>query len=111
MSTVRITKSIVQQTQPEDSDVLIHDSELRGFHLKVTPQGKRVVSVYYRTKGARVQQRRYKIGDFPNISVNKARELAQGILGRVASGDDPAAQRKADRKRLNTGRVDETVDR
>ena len=111
MTAARITKTVVEQTTPADKDVLVHDSELKGFHLKVTPQGKRVFFVYYRTKGARVQQRRYKIGDYPKISVSRARELAQAILGKVASGDDPSAQRKADRNRLNTGRVDEIVER
>ena len=111
MTAVRITKTVVEQTKPADKDALVHDSELKGFHLKVTPQGKRVFFVYYRTKGARVQQRRYKIGDYPKISVSRARELAQGILGKVASGDDPSAQRKAERNKLNTGRVDEIVER
>ena len=77
MTAVRITKTVVEQTKPTDKDVLVHDSELKGFHLKVTPHGKRVFFVYYRTKGARVQQRRYKIGDYPKISVSRARELAQ----------------------------------
>jgi len=96
---------------PFDRDVLIHDSELKGFHLKITPRGKRVFYVYYRTKGARVQQRRYKIGDYPAVSVSRARELAKAVLGRVASGDDPSAERQSDRHRLNTGRVDEIVER
>lgn len=111
MTTVRITKSTVEQTKPSDKDVVIHDSELKGFHVKVTPQGKRVFSVYYRTKGARVQQRRYKIGDYPKISVVRAREMAKGILGKVASGGDPSAQRKSERNHLNSGRVDEIVER
>jgi integrase len=111
MATVHITKSIVEQTKPSDTDVVIHDSELKGFHLKVTPQGKRVFSVYYRTKGARVLQRRYKIGDYPRISVANAREMAKAILGKVASGGDPSAQRKSERHQINSGRVDEIVER
>src|SRR4051794_37122485 len=99
MTSARLTKTLVEQTMPFDRDVLIHDSELKGFHLKITPRGKRVFYVYYRTKGARVQQRRYKIGDYPAVSVSRARELAKAVLGRVASGDDPSAERQSDRHR------------
>ena len=111
MSTLRITKTVVEQTKPQAKDLVVHDSELRGFHLKVTPKGKRVFFVYYRAKGARVQQRRYKIGDYPKISVNRARELAKGVLGRVAGGEDPSAQLKATRHSLNTDQVDEIAER
>ena len=111
MPRARIIKTVVEQTAPSTEDVIVHDTELKGFQLRVTPAGKRVFYVYYRTKGARAQQRRYKIGDYPKISANRARELAQSILGKVASGDDPSAQRKAERNKLNTGRVDEIVER
>ena len=77
MPRARIIKTVVEQTAPSTEDVIVHDIELKGFQLRVTPAGKRVFYVYYRAKGARAQQRRYKIGDYPKISAQRARELAQ----------------------------------
>ena len=111
MPSIRITKTVVDQTAPASKDVVVHDTELKGFQLRVTPGGKRVFYVYYRARGAQAQQRRYKLGDYPKISAQRAREMAQTVLGQVASGADPAALRKTERHRLNTGRVDEIVDR
>lgn len=110
MPSARITKSVIEQTAPSTSDVIVHDTELKGFQLRVTPAGKRVFYVYYRVKGATLQQRRYKLGVYPNISAQRARELAQAALGKVASGGDPSAERKSERDRLSSGRVDEIVE-
>lgn len=110
MPRARITKTVVEQTTPSTTDVIVHDTDLKGFQLRVTPAGKRSFYVYYRAKGAKLQQRRYKLGDYPKISVQRARELAQAALGKVATGGDPSAERKKERDRLNSGRVDEIVE-
>ena len=86
MPFARITKTVVETTRPASKDVIVHDIELKGFQLRVTPAGKRVFYVYYRAKGAQAKQRRYKLGDFPKITTQRAREIAQSILGQVASG-------------------------
>lgn len=110
MTNVRINKTVVENAKPSITDVVVHDAELRGFQLRVTPKGKRVFYVYYRTKGAALQQRRYKIGDYPKISAHRAREIAHEILGKVASGGDPSADRKKERNKLNCGRFNEIAE-
>jgi integrase len=110
MPHARFTKGFVEQTMPSTKNVIFYDTDLRGLELRVTPAGKRVFYVYYRAKGAKLQQRRHKLGDYPKITVQQAREQAKAVLGRVAGGGDPSAERKKERDRLNSGRIDEIIE-
>jgi hypothetical protein len=35
----KLTKQVVDATEPDGKDVFVFDSEVRGFGLKVTPAG------------------------------------------------------------------------
>jgi integrase len=89
----KLTKKLVDAIEPEKQDVLIHDSELRGFRLKVTPKGKRTYYLYYRTAAG--QQRNPSIGVHGDITCEQARAIAKDWLADVAKGDDPSKQRMA----------------
>ena len=52
MPAVKLTKSYADRLMPGPRDAIHWDSECHGLHLKVTPAGKKVFLVYYRTKGA-----------------------------------------------------------
>lgn len=71
------------------------DDKVRGLSLRVFP-GRKSFYLFYRTKAG--QQRRPKLGDFPTITVAEAREIAGAMLARVAKGEDPAGEAKANRK-------------
>lgn len=73
----------------------LNDDKVRGLSLRVFPNRKSFY-LFYRTKAG--QQRRPKIGDFPTITVAEARDIANALLTRVARGEDPSADIKADRK-------------
>ena len=75
------------------------DSELRGFGLSVEVSGTKTYFVRYRPKGQGRNGRRrfFKLGRHGDITPDQARDLAKGILGQVASGQDPAVELKADR--------------
>ena len=109
MPTVKLTKSYADRLKPGPRDAIHWDSECHGLHLKVTPAGKKVFLVYYRTKGASSLQRRYKLGDYGALTVQQARERARGVLNAVSQGQDPALERARDRQRLNHDRVDGLV--
>jgi integrase len=62
------------------------DTELTGFGLKVTPQGKKTFLVQKRPhKGAKVLKR-YTIGAYPSVSPEEARTRAKAILGHITLG-------------------------
>lgn len=87
----KLTKRLIELTLPQDKDILLWDTELRGFFCKVTPQGKKIYLLYYRTHDGR--QRRPKIGDHGSITCEQARDIAQRWLGEVAQGKDPSARK------------------
>lgn len=66
---------------------IIRDTQVKGLHIRITPH-RRAFYLYYRTKSGK--ERRPKLGDFPTLTIQKAREAARSILDQVAAGKDPA---------------------
>lgn len=84
---------------------LIRDDEVRGLELRVQAS-RRTFYLYYRTRAGR--RRRPKLGDFPTLSLIKARAMARELLAQVALGGDPSAQWRSDR---NSETLNELIDR
>lgn len=89
----KITKTLVDQIQPQTSDCFAWDSELKGFGLKVTKAGRKVFLVQYRLGGRGGRTRRMTIGAYGTLSVDQARSAAKFILKSVALGIDPMAEK------------------
>jgi integrase len=96
----KITKRLVEAIEPENKDVIIRDSELKGLLCKVTPKGKKVYLLYYRTKDGR--ERRLVIGTHGNITCDQARNIAIEWLSEIAKGKDPSLNKQL-------GKLDITV--
>jgi hypothetical protein len=73
-------------------DMMVFDDEQRGLAVRVTGGGGKTFLVQYGIGG---DKRRVPIGSCSAISLAAARDAARGILGDVARGRDPAAERKA----------------
>ena len=93
MSKTKLTKRAVESQTPGGRDIILWDSDMKGFGCKVTPKGKRVYFAYYRTRDG--QQRRPTIGVHGTITCEQAREIARQWLADASSGGDPSARRKA----------------
>lgn len=92
----KLTKKIVDAFVHDASTSAIKwDSEIPGFHVKVTPTGRRSYYVYYRTREG--QQRRPKIGDHGTFTVDQAREVARKWLAQAALGSDISSVRQSKR--------------
>lgn len=91
-----------QGTEPSPYEV--RDEELKGFLVRVEPSGRRTFFLDYRVNGRR---NRFKLGTYPNVSVEGARELAKVAAGEVAKGIDLNARRKAER--LETERAKQST--
>jgi integrase len=87
----RLTKRIVEGVLPATYDVVIWDAELKGFGLKVTPAGRRVYFLYYRTGSG--QQRRPTIGTHGEVTAEEARQIAKRWLAEIAFGRDVGGER------------------
>ncbi|MHB1302449.1 MAG: tyrosine-type recombinase/integrase [Acidiphilium sp.] len=72
-------------------DVLVFDDELPGFGLRVSANGGKVFLVQYRTPAG---PRRLALGKFGVLTLDQGRRRAREILGDVAGGGDPVAERR-----------------
>jgi integrase len=101
----KLTKKLVEAIEPESKDVIIRDSELKGFICKVTPKGKRVYMLYYRTKEGR--ERKPLIGVHGVLSCEGAREIALEWLAQVSKGEDPSLMKQEARKTISIKELSE----
>ncbi|QJY36942.1 site-specific integrase [Vibrio europaeus] len=81
--TKKITVSTIKSLRIEDRR--INDTEIHGFHARISLQGKVKYYFYYRVDG---KQRNYFIGSGSVLSPNQARDKAKEVAGLVASGVD-----------------------
>ena len=89
----KITKRAVESIAPEARPVLLWDTGLPGFGVKVTPLGARIYVLQYRY-GGRV--RRYTIGRHGvDVTAEQARGAAERLRGLIRKGHDPAGERAA----------------
>jgi len=98
MPRVELTKSNIDALKAAAYRYTAWDTEMSGFGLRVTPNGRRVYVLKYRVNG---QQRWYTIGRHGSPWTPKqARLEAQRLLGEVAREIDPADKRLGDRKAI-----------
>ncbi|MFD1253486.1 Putative prophage CPS-53 integrase [Devosia equisanguinis] len=97
MTPSRITKSEVDKAQPRAADYILWDTALKGFGLKVTKAGTKTYVAQYRTAGGRSgTTKRVTIGKHGSPwTAETARDEAKSILGLVATGSDPASDKRA----------------
>ena len=67
------------------------DSKTPGLVLRVSAAGSKTFSVYKKANGRPV---RYKLGTFPEMTIEQARKRTAETLGDIAKGKDPAAARR-----------------
>lgn len=91
---MKLTKAIVDKAQPpiDKDQIFYRDEELRGFALRVTASG--VKSFVVETLiGNKV--RRMTLGKYGKLTVEQARKEAKSLLGNIARGINPIAEKKA----------------
>lgn len=99
---MKISKRTVDSAQPTRKNRFLWDDELKGFGLRVAPNGRKGYVLQYRLNG---RQRRYKIGDHGALAPAEARKMAKELLGRIARGEDPAAERYEKRRELTVAEL------
>jgi hypothetical protein len=96
----KITKRVVDAAAPTDRDRFVWDSDVKGFGLKTTPAGRRVYVLQYRTGGRGSKTKRLTIGAHGSPwTPETARSEAKRLLGLIAAGKDPAADRRGQKQR------------
>ena len=85
------------------------DDGVPGFGLKVTPHGRKVFIVLYRTKDGLSRLRKYTIGTYGQTTLAIARIAAQKVLADRNEGKDPAREKRDLRKKVVTDTVEDVV--
>jgi len=101
MSQQKLTKLAVEQIPAQGEDVVVWDTALPGFGVRVKPTGVRSYIIQYRdrTTGA---SKRMTIGQHGALlTFDQAKKHARGILADALRGQDPVGERRAVRKAPN----------
>lgn len=96
MAKIKLTKTAVESAQPQAQAVELRDTVVPGFLCKITPAGRRVFMLQYRTNAG--ERRKPALGLFGELTVEQARVMAQDWLAEVRRGGDPGGAKTEARK-------------
>jgi hypothetical protein len=90
---IKLTKSVVDRIEPptDRNQALYQDSVLTGFALRVTKAGVKSFVINKRIKG---KPTCFTIARYGTLTVEQARIEAQKLLGDIARGLDPVAEKR-----------------
>lgn len=102
MTARRLTKQIVDELVPRDTDYVVWCGKLPGFGCRVRTTGHKSFIVMYRAGGRNATPRKVTIGVYGKLTVEQARELGwkdsgEGRAWRGRSGSAGANTRGDDR--------------
>jgi integrase len=110
MPRMKLTKSAIDALPTPAKDIVYWDQGCPGFGVKVTPKGRKVFVVLYRTAGAGSQLRKFTVGPYGRVTLHHARVAAQKIFAARLEGRDPALEKREARKRTVMDRVDDLLE-
>ncbi len=95
--TVKITKTVVDKlAAPSAGQAFLRDALLKGFAVRITASGRKAFIVEKRIEGL---VKRITLGRYGELTVEQARREAQKLMGKVAMGINPIAERERERLR------------
>lgn len=86
-----ITEALARKAE---KGTVLRDDVIKGFHLKVTPAGNRVWLYAFRLRNG--ERRNPKLGDYPAMAVEVARDKARAMYLAKERGEDPTRQKEPD---------------
>ena len=110
MPRIKLTKSAIDALPTPTSDVVYWDAGFPGFGVKVTPIGRKVFVVLYRTGGGASKLRKYTIGPYGRVTLHQARIAAQKVFAARLDGRDPAAEKREAKRRAVEDRVEDLLE-
>lgn len=94
--------AIAKLNAPETGRRTVYDTKSPGLCLMITAAGAKSFYVYKKVDG---RPERIRIGGFPDITVDTAREEATKINADIASGVNPAESKRKRRGELTMGQL------
>jgi hypothetical protein len=91
------------------ADAIFFDDELKGFGFRkrIAADGRERTNWVAQYKNSSGSTRRITVGSYPLLGQTDARKKAKVLLGRVAKGEDPQAERheRRDKNKLTLGKL------
>jgi integrase len=92
----KLTKKVVEALKPPlTGDLVVWDSQLPGFGVRLKASGRRTFIIQFRNKSGR--SRRLTLGRMGVLTPDEAKKEARLLLAGVSKGEDPAESRKRQR--------------
>jgi hypothetical protein len=91
----KLTDTAIRSYQPRAASYAVGDSTCPGLCIRITPKGVKTFAFAYRNKATRKVEW-LTLGRYPDLSLTRARELANDARKVVANGGSPQAA-KAER--------------
>lgn len=94
---VNLTKTVVDKTPlPTAGQLILRDAHLKGFGVRIMASGARAFILEKRVDG---KVRRMTLGRYGELTCEQARKQAMKLLGQIAIGGNPIAERERERMR------------
>lgn len=111
MSGQTITKTLVDGLEKQASEYTVWDAKLPGFGVRVRPSGAKSFIIVYRAgTGRTAPVRRFTVAAVGKLAPEAARTQAKILLGTIANGADPAADKRANRPKRDRLTFDELAE-
>jgi integrase len=78
--------------------------------LKVTPKGRKVFIVLYRTGSAGSRLRKFTTGPYGRVTLHQARIAAQKVFTAKLDGRDPVSEKREAKRRVAADRVEDLLE-
>jgi integrase len=88
----KLSKPLIEALQPGAGEVVVWDDSLPGFGVRAKASGAKTFIIQYRNRAGR--SRRLSVGAWGRLTLDQARKEAIRLLGQIATGQDPAEERR-----------------
>lgn len=100
----KLTQSMIEaMPAPRTGQSFMWDGYLKGFGVRAGTTGTKSFVIQYRNAEGRL--RRLAFARHPVLKLDAAREQARILIGQIASGGDPAEDKRAKRQATNVSEV------
>ncbi|AZV46887.1 hypothetical protein C3L23_06245 [Nautilia sp. PV-1] len=86
----------IKKAKPKEKLYKMFDGD--GLYLEIKPSGKKTWRIKYRLNG---KEKTYTIGEYPTITLSKARAITREIKEKILEGVDPVKERQKESEKDN----------
>ena len=103
-NTINFTKGTLEDLllPPSGKRSSFYDTKGNGLYVAVTSRGQKTFYIRRLVNG---KNEKHRLGPFPDLSVEQARDKAARFAGAIAFGDNPAEQRRLLRGEMSLGEL------